>query len=60
MGGSVVMARILIVDDHEAVRRSLRSMVSEHRDWSVCGEAIDGIEAVDKARESRPDVVLMT
>jgi DNA-binding NarL/FixJ family response regulator len=50
--------KILIVDDHEGVRRSLRSLLSSS-DWSVCGEACDGFEAVEKARFIRPDLVIM-
>ena len=51
--------RILIVDDHEAVRRGVRALLSTRPDWVVCGEAADGIEAVEKAKILRPDVVLM-
>ena len=51
--------RILIVDDYETVRRGVRSLLSSRRDWAVCGEAGDGLEAVDKAKSLRPDVVLM-
>jgi PAS domain S-box-containing protein len=51
--------RILIVDDHQAVRRGLRALLSARRDWLVCGEAGDGCEAVDRAKELRPDVILM-
>ena len=51
--------RILIVDDHETVRRGVRTLLSSRRDWVVCGEAGDGLEAVEKAKKLRPDVVLM-
>jgi PAS domain S-box-containing protein len=51
--------RILIVDDHEAVRQGMRSLLLARTDWVVCGEAKDGIEAVEKAKNLRPDVVLM-
>src|ERR1700719_649711 len=51
--------RILIVDDHETVRRGVRALLSSRRDWVVCGEAGDGFEAVEKAKSLRPDVVLM-
>jgi PAS domain S-box-containing protein len=51
--------RILIVDDHETVRRGVRSLLSSRPDWVVCGEAGDGLEAVEKAKSLRPDVVLM-
>jgi DNA-binding NarL/FixJ family response regulator len=53
------LIRILIVDDHEAVRLSVRSLLSECPEWVVCGEAADGIEAVEKATKLRPDVILM-
>src|SRR5579871_5575124 len=51
--------RILLVDDHEAVRRGLRSLLSPRADWQVCAEAADGLEAVERARALRPNVVLM-
>ena len=51
--------RILLVDDHEPVRRGVRSLLSSHTDWLVCGEAVDGIDAIDKAKALRPNVVLM-
>jgi PAS domain S-box-containing protein len=50
---------ILIVDDREPVRKGLRSILASRPDWMVCGEAGDGIEAIEKARELRPRVVLM-
>jgi DNA-binding NarL/FixJ family response regulator len=51
--------QILIVDDHEVVRRGLRVLIELHPGWEVCGEAKDGREAVEKARELKPDVVVM-
>jgi DNA-binding NarL/FixJ family response regulator len=51
--------RILITDDHALVRRGLRAMLAAHSEWEVCGEASDGQEAVQKAMELKPDVVLM-
>jgi PAS domain S-box-containing protein len=51
--------RILIVDDHEIVRRGIRSLLASRPHWSVCGEAENGLEAVAKARHLRPDIVLM-
>ncbi len=51
--------RILIVDDHEMVRDGLAVMLSRQDDFSVVGEAQNGLEAVEKARELQPDVVLM-
>lgn len=51
--------RILVVDDHEVVRRGLQNLLASRSDWSVCGEAEDGREAVEMAKLLRPDVVLM-
>jgi DNA-binding NarL/FixJ family response regulator len=51
--------QILIVDDHEVVRRGLRILIEPHPGWEVCGEAKDGREAVGKAKKLEPDVVVM-
>jgi PAS domain S-box-containing protein len=52
-------ARVLIVDDHEPVRRGIRSLLTPRADCLVCGEAADGVEATELARKLRPDVILM-
>jgi DNA-binding NarL/FixJ family response regulator len=51
--------RILIADDHEVVRRGLSTLLQSHEGWEICGEAIDGRAAVEKARELKPDVVII-
>ncbi|MCJ7514562.1 MAG: response regulator transcription factor [Dehalococcoidia bacterium] len=51
--------KILIADDHPVVREGLISMLSREVDFKVVGEAKDGVEAVNKSKELRPDVVLM-
>ncbi len=51
--------RVLVADDHEIVRKGLRSIVEEQPGWEVAGEASDGREAVDKARTLRPDVAVV-
>ena len=51
--------KILIVDDHEMVRKGLRSLLEEQPDLEVVAEARNGREAVTKALECRPDVVVM-
>jgi signal transduction histidine kinase len=50
---------ILIADDHELFRRTVRSFIESHPNWRVCGEAGDGIEAIEKVKQLRPQVVLM-
>jgi len=51
--------RILIVDDNQTIRRGIRSLLSSRQEWTVCGEAPDGIEAIERVRELRPTLVLM-
>jgi DNA-binding NarL/FixJ family response regulator len=51
--------KILIADDHPVVREGLIAMLSREVDFKVVGEAKDGVEAVSKTEELRPDVVLM-
>jgi PAS domain S-box-containing protein len=50
---------ILIADDHELFRHTVRSFIESLPDYRVCGEAGDGIEAIEKVRKLHPDVVLM-
>jgi PAS domain S-box-containing protein len=50
---------ILIVDDHEIVRRGLRSLLSARPEWQICGEAEDGLQGVERAKALRPSLVLM-
>jgi DNA-binding NarL/FixJ family response regulator len=51
--------RILIADDHEVVRRGLCTLLQSHEGWEICGEAVDGRVAVSKAKELKPDVVIV-
>ena len=46
------------MDDRADVRKSIRALLSARIDFSVCGEAEDGIEAVERAKSLRPDVVV--
>ncbi len=57
--GRFALTRVLIVDDHELVRRGVRSLLAARPDFEVCGEAVDGQDGVDKARQLKPDVVVM-
>ena len=51
--------RILIADDHESVLRRLRAMLEADPLWQVCGDAVDGREAVEKAAKLEPDLVIL-
>lgn len=51
--------RILVADDSEMMRSSLCSLLKSHPGWIVCGEAIDGMDAIQKAVDLRPDVILV-
>ncbi|MCX4968527.1 response regulator [Streptomyces sp. NPDC079020] len=51
--------RVLLVDDHQVVRRGLRTFLEIQDDIEVVGEAADGAEGVARTEELRPDVVLM-
>ncbi len=51
--------RILVVDDHEVVRRGICSVLSQDSTLTVCGEATDGRDAIEKAASLRPDLVIM-
>src|SRR5437763_16650187 len=51
--------RILVADDHEVVRKGLVSLLQAQPEWQVCGEAGDGREAVEKALELKPDVLIL-
>src|ERR1700680_3545370 len=50
---------ILIVDDSLPVRRMLRSFVESRTDFEVCGEAVNGVDAIEKARTLHPDLIVM-
>jgi two-component system, NarL family, response regulator NreC len=54
-----VLVRILIADDHEIVRKGVATVLSVRQDLEICGEAADGEEAVRKAEELRPDLVIL-
>src|ERR1700680_1437405 len=53
------MTRILIADDNSQVRRALRNLVEQDAEWKVCGEAIDGGDAVRRAKDTHPDLIFL-
>jgi DNA-binding NarL/FixJ family response regulator len=50
---------VLIADDHELVRRGLRSLLASRPGWDICGEARDGVEAIAMTRDLEPDIILL-
>ena len=54
-----ISLQILVVDDHELVRRGLRLLLGSDRRWKVCGEAQNAEEAIEKASALAPDVVIL-
>jgi DNA-binding NarL/FixJ family response regulator len=51
--------RILVADDHEVVRKGLVALLEQQPDWQVCGQASNGREAVEKAKQLMPDAIIM-
>lgn len=52
-------ARLLIVDDHEIFRRGLRALLEPCSEWQICGEAVDGMDAVEQCKNLKPDIVVL-
>ena len=51
--------RILIADDSQSVRHSLHALLEQNPDWTVCAEAVDGRDAITKAQQCKPDVMVL-
>ncbi len=51
--------RILIVDDHDIVRQGVRVILRSRAEWEVCGEAENGLEALEKVAALQPDIVVL-
>jgi DNA-binding NarL/FixJ family response regulator len=51
--------RILIADDHPIIRKHVLRILEEQPSFSVCGEAYDGVEAIEEAQRLKPDVVVL-
>jgi DNA-binding NarL/FixJ family response regulator len=50
---------ILVVDDNDAVRTFTRLLLETQTDLQVCGEAVDGVDAIKKTRELKPDLIVL-
>ena len=55
----LMAVRILIADDDASIRRLLRRLIESHADWTVCGDAFDGKDAIGKTAQLTPDVVVL-
>ena len=53
------MPKVMIVDDHAAVRRGVQSILQTFPEWEFCGEATNGQEAVELAEELNPEIIIM-
>jgi DNA-binding NarL/FixJ family response regulator len=51
--------RILIVDDLPQIRKLIRDYLEEEKEFRVCGEAIDGFDAIDNAQNLKPDLIIL-
>jgi DNA-binding NarL/FixJ family response regulator len=51
--------RLLIADDHEVVRRGIRSLIESHPGWTVVAEADDGLAAVEEVKRASPDIAVL-
>lgn len=54
-----MLSRILLADDHEIVRRGLRAILAARPEWEICAEATNGRQALEQAKQLRPDLVIM-
>jgi DNA-binding NarL/FixJ family response regulator len=59
MAGDAMRKNILIVDDNAAVRKALRSLFETRREFVICGEAVNGKDAIEKARQLAPDLIIL-
>jgi DNA-binding NarL/FixJ family response regulator len=54
-----VPSQILLADDNDLARKMLKTLLELQPDWKVCGEAANGLEAVQKAAELKPDIIIL-
>ncbi len=53
------MIHIFLADDHEVVRNGLRFVLAKQKDFSICGEASDGLQVVEMVEKAKPDVLIL-
>ena len=53
------MPKFLIADDSETIRTVLRTFLESREGFEVCGEAVDGVDAIEKAKELHPDLIIL-
>ena len=53
------LTRVLVVDDHQAWRRRIRAVLEKEPQWRIVAEVLDGMGAVRRAAELRPDIILL-
>ena len=53
------MPTVLIVDDYPAVRSAIRAGLERYSGFFICGEAVDGVDAIEKATKLKPDLILL-
>jgi two-component system, NarL family, nitrate/nitrite response regulator NarL len=51
--------RVLLADDHENIRKRVRSILEQHPRFEIIGEVVDGAKAIEEAQQLEPDVVVM-
>jgi NarL family two-component system response regulator LiaR len=59
VGANKMSIRVLIVDHHEQIRRLVRAFFLSEFGYQICGEAVDGYEAIMKAQLLRPDLIVL-
>src|SRR5262245_35572883 len=55
----VLSVSVLVADDHDVVRKGIRTILGAQKGWRVCGEAASGLEAVKLAAELRPRIAIL-
>lgn len=56
---TIVPKRIMVVDDNPAIRRAFKNILEFNEGWIVCGEAADGRDGIQKARQLNPDLIVL-